>query len=77
MEMSVACTMDVDEPVKNVEKGAINAPIAVEHMPQQIELQAPEDDWTGITDPKQRRKLQNRMHQRLYSKFLTSPENPA
>lgn len=75
--MSAACTMAVNKPVQNVENSAINAPIAVEHMPQQMELQALEDDWTGITDPKERRKLQNRIHQRLYSKFLALPDNPA
>ncbi|KAF7179578.1 hypothetical protein CNMCM7691_008626 [Aspergillus felis] len=35
-------------------------------MPQQAGVCAPQDDWTGVTDRKERRKLQNRLNQRLY-----------
>ncbi|PKX99490.1 bZIP transcription factor [Aspergillus novofumigatus IBT 16806] len=35
-------------------------------MPQQAGVCAPQDDWTGVIDRKERRKLQNRLNQRLY-----------
>ncbi|RDW74102.1 hypothetical protein BP5796_07544 [Coleophoma crateriformis] len=35
-------------------------------MPQQMEVRGPEDDWTGVTSAAERRKLQNRLNQRLY-----------
>ncbi|RDW67662.1 hypothetical protein BP6252_09058 [Coleophoma cylindrospora] len=35
-------------------------------MPQQTEVRGPEDDWTGVTSAAERRKLQNRLNQRLY-----------
>ncbi|OXN03096.1 hypothetical protein CDV58_07959 [Aspergillus fumigatus] len=35
-------------------------------MPQQAGVRTPQDDWTGVIDPKERRKLQNRVNQRLY-----------
>lgn len=35
-------------------------------MPQQLHVVRPEDDWTGITDAKERRRRQNRLHQRAY-----------
>lgn len=43
--------------------------IPLERMTQQIEVRKQDDDWTGITDPVERRKLQNRLHQRLWSTF--------
>lgn len=42
--------------------------IVLQRMPQQLEVRAPEDDWTGVTDPGERRRLQNRLNQRIYSK---------
>ncbi|KFZ11270.1 hypothetical protein V502_07632 [Pseudogymnoascus sp. VKM F-4520 (FW-2644)] len=43
-------------------------PPAVElaRMQQQVEVRGPEDDWTGLTDATERRKLQNRLNQRIY-----------
>lgn len=38
-------------------------------MPQQAEVLVPEDDWTGKSSAAERRKLQNRLNQRAYSKF--------
>jgi hypothetical protein len=35
---------------------------------QQCEIREAKEDWTGTTDPVQRRKLQNRLHQRAWSK---------
>lgn len=29
----------------------------------------PEDDWSGVSDPKQRRRLQNRLNQRVRRKL--------
>lgn len=37
-------------------------------MPQRREVRKPDDDWTGITSAAERRKLQNRLNQRLYRK---------
>lgn len=39
-------------------------PLAI--MPQQLEVRAPEDDWTGINNSAERRKLQNRLNSRLF-----------
>lgn len=33
---------------------------------QQMEEMRPEDDWTGMSNSAERRKLQNRLKQRLY-----------
>lgn len=35
-------------------------------MPQLVEMQDPEDDWTGKTKAADRRKRQNRLNQRAY-----------
>ncbi|KAH8588437.1 hypothetical protein B0O99DRAFT_639215 [Bisporella sp. PMI_857] len=42
--------------------------VLLERMPQQAEVRVTEDDWTGRTDAAERRKRQNRLHQRLYRK---------
>jgi hypothetical protein len=39
-------------------------------MPQQAEVRVAEDDWTGSTDAAERRKRQNRLHQRKYRKKM-------
>jgi len=44
--------------------------ILLERMRQQEEVRTAEDDWTGSTNAAERRKRQNRIHQRLYSKLL-------
>ncbi len=45
------------------------SPLVVQlaQMRQQTEVRGPEDDWTGLTDAAARRKLQNRLNQRIYS----------
>ncbi|KAL4953471.1 hypothetical protein BDW69DRAFT_165177 [Aspergillus filifer] len=40
--------------------------ITLSHMPQQLNVWAPDDDWTGVVDRKERRKLQNRQNQRKW-----------
>ncbi|RKL01607.1 hypothetical protein BFJ68_g12256 [Fusarium oxysporum] len=46
-----------------------NAPaVAVELMPQQLEAKALHEDWTGVTSTVERRKRQNRLHQRAFRK---------
>ncbi|KAB8275238.1 hypothetical protein BDV30DRAFT_225280 [Aspergillus minisclerotigenes] len=40
--------------------------IRLEHMPQQAWVRTAGDDWTGIIDRKERRRLQNRHSQRAY-----------
>lgn len=44
--------------------------ITLGQMPQQIEVRERGDDWTGLNDPKERRKLQNRLNQRIWSQSL-------
>ena len=43
--------------------------VLLRRMPQQAEVRFAEDDWTGSTDAAERRKRQNRLHQRLYRKL--------
>ncbi|KAL2865905.1 bZIP transcription factor [Aspergillus lucknowensis] len=40
--------------------------IQLAHMPQQAHVWSAEDDWTGVIDRKERRKLQNRQNQRKW-----------
>ncbi len=48
--------------------------LLLEQLPQQVEVRGPEDDWAGLTDPAERRRLQNRLNQRAWSKCcMTSP----
>ncbi|KUJ10542.1 uncharacterized protein LY89DRAFT_656375 [Mollisia scopiformis] len=42
------------------------AKLELSRMVQQVEVRTSEDDWTGIKDAAERRKLQNRLNQRLY-----------
>jgi len=44
--------------------------VELAQMRQQTEVRGPEDDWTGLTDAAARRKLQNRLNQRIYSKHF-------
>ena len=43
--------------------------LSIELMPQQAGLRAIAEDWTGVTDRKERRKLQNRLNQRAWSEL--------
>jgi hypothetical protein len=43
-----------------------NDAIALAHMPQQAHVWRAEDDWTGVIDRKERRRLQNRQNQRKW-----------
>jgi hypothetical protein len=49
-----------DAPVTN------NETITLAHMPQQAHVWRAEDDWTGVIDRKERRRLQNRQNQRKW-----------
>ncbi|KAL3468790.1 hypothetical protein BJX99DRAFT_265810 [Aspergillus californicus] len=40
--------------------------ITLSHMPQQLHAWKADDDWTGVVDRKERRKLQNRQNQRKW-----------
>ncbi|KFZ08546.1 hypothetical protein V502_09288, partial [Pseudogymnoascus sp. VKM F-4520 (FW-2644)] len=44
--------------------------IPVELMPQQVDVLSREDDWTGLSSPAQRRRLQNRLNQRAHRKRM-------
>lgn len=44
-------------------------------MPQQAEVRFAEDDWTGSTNAAERRKRQNRLHQRLYRKLAIQKDS--
>lgn len=48
--------------------------IPLVRMPQQIVARGPEDDWTGITNPLERRKLQNRLNQRAHRESSSVPQ---
>ncbi|RDW86063.1 bZIP transcription factor [Aspergillus mulundensis] len=40
--------------------------IPLTHMPQQVHVWSADDDWTGVVDRRERRKLQNRQNQRKW-----------
>ncbi|KAH7182010.1 hypothetical protein DER46DRAFT_568590 [Fusarium sp. MPI-SDFR-AT-0072] len=44
------------------------APKRLGQLPQLTELKDPDDDWTGITEARDRRRRQNRLNQRAYRK---------
>ncbi|KAF4635832.1 hypothetical protein G7Y89_g2270 [Cudoniella acicularis] len=52
-----------------VEACAGSTRVKLAQMREQSEVRVPEDDWTGITSSKERRKLQNRLNQRIYRKI--------
>jgi hypothetical protein len=45
---------------------ASHSALQLVQMPQRTEMRCAEDDWTGKKDAAERRKLQNRLNQRLY-----------
>lgn len=58
--------------------GEISHPkVLLGRMPQQAEVRVAEDDWTGSTDAAERRKRQNRLHQRKYRKFALEDHMPS
>ncbi|KAF7883962.1 hypothetical protein EAF00_011274 [Botryotinia globosa] len=62
------------------EGGELVASVLLGRMPQQAEVRFAEDDWTSSTNAAERRKRQNRLHQRLYrrqKKLLSKQSAPA
>ncbi|KAL3454191.1 hypothetical protein BJX65DRAFT_85072 [Aspergillus insuetus] len=58
---------------------ANNETITLAYMPQQAHVWRAEDDWTGVIDRKERRKLQNRQNQRKWRqrRKATSTKSPS
>ncbi|KAM5353344.1 hypothetical protein ACJZ2D_016751 [Fusarium nematophilum] len=54
----------MDDDIPNIDKPA--STLVLESMPQQLRARHLGDDWTGVTSPAERRKRQNRIHQREY-----------
>ncbi|KAL2838113.1 hypothetical protein BJY01DRAFT_237604 [Aspergillus pseudoustus] len=50
-----------------------NSVIPLAHMPQQAHVWRADDDWTGVIDRKERRRLQNRQNQRKWPTRIPSP----
>ncbi|KAL4884904.1 hypothetical protein BJY04DRAFT_155852 [Aspergillus karnatakaensis] len=53
--------------------------IPISHMPQQVHVWTADDDWTGVVDRKERRRLQNRQNQRKWrerKKLLKRSQSP-
>ncbi|KAK9350355.1 hypothetical protein V1523DRAFT_429121 [Lipomyces doorenjongii] len=46
--------------------GTYTPSVALVNIAQQADVLAPEDDWTGLSSPAERRRLQNRLNQRAY-----------
>lgn len=63
----------MDNQYAAVHGGAIGGPqertLHLERMAQQAEVRVMDDDWTGRTNAAERRKLQNRLHQRKFRKI--------
>jgi hypothetical protein len=51
--------------------GPVAQGIQIQHFSERITAW-PDEDWSGISDPKERRKLQNRLNQRALRKYTTS-----
>lgn len=45
--------------------------VTLDRMPQQAGVRKAEDDWTGIINPTERRKIQNRLNQRRYRMYYS------
>ncbi|KAL3433233.1 hypothetical protein BDV09DRAFT_196963 [Aspergillus tetrazonus] len=54
-EMNTPSSLQPDRPI-----------IPLTHMPQQAHVWKADDDWTGVVDRRERRKLQNRQNQRKW-----------
>jgi hypothetical protein len=53
---------------RSSEESSLSPPILLGRMLQQAEVRDAKDDWTGRTNAAERRKLQNRLNQRIYRK---------
>lgn len=60
------------EPVPNPNKASPSG-IELVQMGKRTEARGAEDNWTGLSNAAERRKLQNRLSQRRYSEYLPLP----